>query len=178
MERALVIVKPDGVERNLIGNVVARFEAAGLKVTAAKMLFPDAKKTGMHYAEDEAWLLSVGKKAKKSYLDSGIEIKESERAIGMSIRSRLITEFMRGPVFAFVLEGNAANEISRKLAGSTEPRSADPSTIRGAYSTDSYALADAEKRPVRNIIHVSENQEAAEREIKIWFSPAEIFKRV
>ncbi len=177
MERALVIVKPDGVERSLIGNVVSRFEAAGLKVVGAKMLLPDEEKTGRHYAEDEPWLLSVGKKSKQSYMEKGIETKESEREIGMKVRSLLISEFMRGPVFAFILEGNAANETARKLAGSTEPKKADPSTIRGSYSTDSYALADLEKRPVRNIIHVSDSPEGAEREIKIWFTAAEIFKR-
>ena len=176
MERALVLVKPDGVERSLIGKVVDKFESAGLKVVAVKMLKATEKLAGDHYIAEEAWLASVGKKTKASYLEKGVHVEETEREIGLRVRSLLMKEITRGPIVAIVLEGNAANDVARKLAGATEPRKADPSTIRGMYSVDSYERADKAKRPVRNVVHVSEDSKAAEREIKVWFSENEIYK--
>ena len=129
-----------------------------------------------HYTDDESWLLSVGKKTKQSYLDKGIEVKESEREIGMRVRSFLVNELTRSPIVAMVLEGNAAAEVARKIAGGTEPKKADPYTIRGRYSNDSYALADKKQRSVRNIVHVSEDSTIAEKEIKVWFTDKEICK--
>ncbi len=175
-ERALVLVKPDGVQRALIGKVVARFEEAGLKVVGIKMVQPTAKQTGEHYAEDKEWLLSVGKKLKKSNDEKGIPTKETELQIGMRVRSLLMKELSSTPVVAIVFEGNAANDVARKIAGATEPRKADPSTIRGSFSTDTYGAADAAKRPVRNIVHVSEDKKAADREIKVWFAANELHK--
>lgn len=175
MERVLVLIKPDGVERALIGRVTAIFEEAGLKVVGLKMLKAQKSIIERHYTDDEEWLLSVGKKSKQSYFEKGIKVQKTEREIGMEIRQRLIKEISKSPIVAMVLEGNAAAEASRKMAGGTEPKKADPSTIRGKFSTDSYGLADAEKRPIRNIVHVSENAEIAENEIKIWFKEDELF---
>lgn len=174
MERTLILIKPDGVERALIGRVIARLEDSGMKVVGLKMLKPKKELVEKHYAEDEEWLLSVGRKTKQSYLDKGMTVDESEREIGMRVRSFLIKELTRTPIVAIVLEGNSAAEIARKIGGGTEPRKADPSSIRGMYSSDSYALADQKKRSVRNILHLSENAEIAEREIKVWFTAAEL----
>ena len=174
MERALVLIKPDGVERALIGRVIAQFEASGLKVTALKMLKPKEATVGKHYTDDEKWLISVGKKTKQSYLDKGIKVKETEREIGMRVRSYLIKELTRSPIVAMVLEGNAAAEVARKIAGSTEPKKAETYSIRGRYSNDSYSLADKKQRSVRNIVHVSEDSDIAEKEIAVWFSKEEI----
>ena len=160
----------------LIGKVIARFEEAGLKVVGMKMLQPSAKQTGEHYAEDKEWLLSVGKKLKKSNEEKGIPTKETEMEIGMRVRSLLMKELSSTPVVAIVFEGNSANEVARKIAGATEPRKADPSTIRGSLSTDTYGAADAASRPVRNLVHVSEDKKAADREIKVWFSASELYK--
>lgn len=176
MDRALVLVKPDGVERALIGAVIKRFEDSGLKVVGLKMVKPTEAVVGSHYTDDKEWLLSVGKKAKQSAKEKGSKSDDTEMDIGRRIRSLLIKELTHGVVVAFVLEGNSAAEAARKIAGGTEPKSADPSSIRGAYSTDSYSMADRKKRPVRNIVHVSENGEIAEKEIKIWFNDSELFK--
>ncbi len=173
-EQALVLIKPDGVERALIGRVFSKFEDAGLKVVAIKMLEPTAAQAGEHYAADENWLLSVGEKNIKSSLEKGIKVKETAIQIGNRVRQLLIDSLAGTPIVAFVLEGNAANEVARKIAGATEPRKADPSTIRGAFSCDTYSAADAKKRPLRNLVHVSESKEAADREIKIWFKKNEI----
>jgi nucleoside-diphosphate kinase len=175
MERVLVLIKPDGVEKNIIGKVTAIFEEAGLKVVGMKMLKASGDVVQNHYTDDESWLLSVGKKAKQSYAEKGVEVKESEKEIGMRIRGALVKEITRGPIVAIVFEGTAATEAARKIAGSTEPRRADPSTIRGRFSTDSYEAADREGRPVRNIVHVSENKDIAEKEIAVWFKDTELF---
>lgn len=174
MEKVLVLIKPDGVERALVGKIIARFEDCGLKVVALKMLKPTKAMVEKHYTDDENWLVSVGLKTKQSYLEKGIEVKETEREIGMRIRQMLIKGLTDGPIVAFVLEGNSAAEISRKIAGGTEPRKADPSSIRGMYASDSYSLADSKQRPVRNLVHVSENAAIAESEIRIWFSEKEL----
>ena len=171
----LVLVKPDGVERALIGAVIGRFESAGLKVIGIKMLKATGEQVARHYTDDESWLVSVGTKTKKAYASKGIEVKESEREIGIRIRSLLMKELVRGPIVAMALQGNAATEVARKIAGATEPKSADPSTIRGAYASDTYALADSNGRPVRNIVHVSENAELSEKELAVWFSDDELF---
>jgi nucleoside-diphosphate kinase len=175
MERALVVIKPDGIEKSVIGKVIGTFESHGLKVVAVKMAKATSALVGRHYAEDENWLMSVGRNAKAADAKRGIVTKETERQIGMRIRSYLMRELVRSPVVAIVLEGKDANKRARKIAGSTEPRSADPSTIRGMYSTDSYKLADREKRAIRNIVHVSDSPKSANREIKVWFKNSEIF---
>jgi nucleoside-diphosphate kinase len=174
MERALVLVKPDGVERGLVGRVISRFETAGLKVIAIKMVKASREMAGKHYIDDDEWLLSVGKKTKQSYVEKGIKSTKTEREIGLWVRSMLMDEITRIPVVAIVFEGNSANEVARKIAGATEPRKADPASIRGTYSCDSYAAADNSKRPVRNIVHVSESSVAAEREMKVWFGKQEL----
>lgn len=176
MERALVIVKPDGMEKALIGKVISKFEESGLKVVAIKMIKANESIVGRHYIADENWLETVGHNAMKSYEKRGIKVSKTERQIGMRIRSLLMKELSRMPIVAMVLEGNDANRIARKIAGSTEPKSADPSTIRGMYSNDSYEKADKEGRPLRNIVHVSDSPKSANREIKVWFRNSEIYK--
>jgi len=176
MERVLVVMKPDGVERGLTGTVIKTFEECGLKLVAIKMIKADQALVGKHYVEDKDWMMSVGKKTKQSALEKGVEMKETEMEIGQRVRNALIRELTRTPVVAFVLEGNAAAEIARKLIGATEPRKADPASIRGRYASDTYGLADGKKRSVRNIAHVSENAEIAEKEIKVWFKESEICK--
>ena len=174
IDRTLVIVKPDGVYRSLTGKIITSLEDAGLKLIATKMVSPSAELAGTHYAADEKWLNDVGNKATASYKEKGVEVKESPREIGMRIRQFLIDYFTSGPVVAMVFEGNEAVFVTRKILGPTEPRKADPSTIRGRYSSDSYDLADKSKRAVKNLVHMSEDRDIAEREIALWFKKEEI----
>ncbi len=176
MDRVLVLVKPDGVERALIGSVIKRFEEAGLKVTGMKMIKPTEEIVKRHYTDDKVWLMCTGKKAKQAAIERGQVVKETEEECGHRIRGLLLKELTRSVVVAFVLEGNACAEVARKIAGTTEPRKADPASIRGTYSSDSYALADSKNRPVRNIVHVSETAAIGEKEIKVWFKDSEICK--
>ncbi|MGC8495781.1 MAG: nucleoside-diphosphate kinase [Candidatus Micrarchaeia archaeon] len=173
IKRALILVKPDGVYRALIGKAISTLEEAGLKVVALKMVRPDRETAAKHYVANDEWLSSVGKKSKQSYMERGIEVKESELEIGKRIHGQLLDYLTSGPIVAIVVEGNEAPFVARKLMGPTEPKKADPSTFRGRYSSDSYDLGDKMQRPVKNLVHISD-EEVAEREISVWFKESEI----
>ncbi len=173
-EKTLVLVKPDGVQRAIIGRIITTFEDAGMKVVALKMVHPAKELVSRHYAADNEWMESVGRKTIASFKAKGAEMGESPLQIGERIRGWLLEYLTEAPVVAMVVEGNEAISMVRKFAGATSPASADPSTIRGRYSTDSYQNADPKGRPVRNIIHASEDKKSADREIAIWFKHNEI----
>lgn len=174
-ERALVLIKPDGVERALVGKVIGRFEECGLRIIGLKMVRPDASSVERHYPADEEWLASVGRKTKAALRDAGMPTEEDEMHIGRRVRGRIVEQFSGNLVVAMVLQGNSANAVVRKLCGPTEPATADASTLRGLYSSDTFIAASVEDRPIRNMVHASENKEAAENEIGIWFGEGEIF---
>jgi len=146
IEKTLVLIKPDGVQRSLIGQIINRFEKVGLKIIAMKMVWVDKELSKEHYIEH------VKKKFYK-------EIEE------------FITE---GPVVAMILEGVDAIPTVRKIVGPTEPKSAPPGTIRGDFAHVSYEYADSKKTAVRNLVHASSNKDDAEREVKLWFKPEEM----
>jgi nucleoside-diphosphate kinase len=179
IERTLVLVKPDGVERALIGRIISRFEEVGFKVVAIKMVKPDKELAGTHYIADKKWFEDTGNRTLQSYKERGIIVKETAVQLSTKIRNYLIESLSSGPLVALVLEGNDAISVTRKIVGSTEPRKSDPSTIRGSFSSDSYELADVRKRPIKNLVHASEDKKTAEREIAVWFKPKElsIYKR-
>ncbi len=174
IERTLVLVKPDGVYRPLIGKVIETFEDAGLKIVALKMLKPTKETVEKHYAADEEWLKSVGSKNIAAYKEKGIEVKETDIEIGKKVRQQLLNYLTGKPVVAMVVEGNNAVFVVRKLIGSTEPKTAESSTIRGRYTSDSYDLADSSGRAVKNIVHASGKPDEAKREIPIWFADSEV----
>lgn len=174
MERTLVLIKPDGVERALIGKIISKFEDTGLKVVGLKMLTPSREIAGNHYAEDKAWMESVGNKTLKSYESKGVKMTETALEIGQRVRNALLEYLAGHATVAIVFEGNEAVSVVQKLTGATAPFKADPSTIRGTYSTDSYDMADTAKRAVKNIIHASDSVPNAQREIKVWFSDSEL----
>lgn len=180
IERTLVVIKPDGTYRALIGKVISTMEDAGLKIVGLKMVLPDEEVIGKHYVADEEYLESIGAKNIKSYKEKGVELKESALEIGQRVRGYLLKYLMSGPVVAMVVEGNDAIFVVRKLIGTTEGKKADPSSFRGKHSSDSYELADLKKRAVRNLVHISEDPKNAEREISLWFKKKELldYKRV
>lgn len=174
-EKTLVIVKPDGVQRGLIGEVIKRYEQCGLKLIALKMLIPSSDLALKHYSIDPDWAFKTGTKsieaAKARNEDLGTDdpIVYAER-----IRQTLQKYLSSGPVVAMVWQGMNSIGIVRKITGSTEPLSSVPGTIRGDYTIDSYSASDKDKRSVRNIIHSSTSTFEAEAEINLWFSPKEI----
>lgn len=175
-ERTLVIIKPDGIQRSLIGEVVRRYERAGLKLIAMKMLIPTPEMATKHYSlGGEEWLENVGKKAAAAYEKKGQRSPYATyRENGMAILKSNATYLSAGPVVAMVWEGNQAAGLVRKLTGGTEPLSSDVGTIRGDFTLDSYGLADSDSRSIRNLIHASGDPSEAEQEIPIWFMENEL----
>ncbi len=174
MERTLILIKQDSIQRGLAGEIIKRFEQRGFKIAAMKMLVPDEKLLGQHYADDLAWKISVGKKTKESMAQKGITMKETEEQIGARIREWNMNILRGKPVIAIIFEGISAVEIGRKIVGHTEPRQAAPGTIRGDFSSESIAFADEKNRVIFNLVHASGSVDEAEREIKVWFKPNEI----
>lgn len=175
-ERTLVIIKPDGVQRTLIGEIIKRYEQVGLKLVAMKMVQPTPERATEHYmVGGEEWLEEVGRKANASYEKKGLKSPfATNRDCGVAVLERNSKYMSAGPVVAMIWQGNGAVPLVRKITGATEPHSSDVGTIRGDYTLDSYAMADQGERSVRNLIHASGEVEEAEKEIKIWFSEDEI----
>ena len=174
IQKTLVLVKPDGVQRGLIGEFITRFERCGLKIIAMKMAYPNEQLAGDHYIADEEWLVTVGKKQKDAYAKKGITLEKEEREIGLGVRNQLIDFLTMSPIVALVLQGHNAVAHVRKIVGETSPQDSAPGTIRGDYSFDTYELADNSKRPIQNLIHASGKSEEAEREINLWFNEEEL----
>jgi len=173
-ERTLVIIKPDGVQRALIGEIIRRFERTGLKFTAFKFLIPAEEQCWAHYNKDNVWFEEKGNRLIKERKERGLPIEKSALEYGKDILRANIVFLTSGPVLAMVLEGNQAVGIVKKLVGATEPLTSDVGTIRGDLTLDSYALAGVDNRAVRNLVHCSDSPREAEREIKIWFKEEEI----
>lgn len=174
-ERTLVIVKPDGVQRSLIGEIVGRFEKLGLKLVGVKMLVPTEEHVEKHYTLDPEWRRITGEKRVKAAKEKGEKLEtEDPFEITAKILDALKKYLTSGPVVAMVWQGAHATEMVRKLVGGTEPRSSDVGTIRGDYVLDSYTMADTDKRAIRNLIHASGSAKESEAEIKHWFKEDEI----
>jgi nucleoside-diphosphate kinase len=168
-ERCLVLLKADCVKRKLIGTFISRIESANLTVIALHMLIPTESLIGKHYKEDPVWLRIAGEKKIDHYREKGVEIKESAMEIGQQIRQNLIHSMAGKKVVAMVIQGPNAIRFLRKMAGSTEPLSAEYGSLRGSYSSDSYEIADQEGRTIQNLIHVSDGIDTAKKEIDLWF---------
>ena len=180
MERTFVMIKPDGVARGLIGEIIKRIERTGLKIVGLKMVWPTKEQAMRFYPSSEEWLRSVAEKSLSIYRSLGIDPKkdfgtDDPLKIGMTIKDWLASFLASGPCVAMVVEGNRAIQVVRKIVGATRPFDAAPGTIRGDFSTDSPELANTLKRPLRNLVHASDSPETAEFEIGFWFSKEEIY---
>jgi len=176
-EKTLVIIKPDGIQRTLIGEIISRYERTGLKLSALKMVIPTEEMAIQHYYEvgGDVWLEEVGRKARAAYEKKGLKSPyETNMDNGRAVMKSNAKYLSSGPVIAMVWQGNSAVGLVRKITGGTEPLTSDVGTIRGDFTLDSYAIADLDQRSVRNLIHASGSAEDAEKEIKIWFKAEEI----
>ncbi|MBI2523676.1 nucleoside-diphosphate kinase [Candidatus Peregrinibacteria bacterium] len=175
MERTLVLIKPDGVERGHTGDILSRFERTGLKIAGMKMVWPKKDDVDRHYTLTDEWMQGVFTKAKQKYDALGQHFPYGDaKTYGAAIKTGLMDFLQSGPVVAMVLEGEQSVALVRKLVGATEPASAAPGTIRGDFSLDSYALSNSQNRQLRNLIHASGTCEEAQNEIAIWFTAAEL----
>jgi nucleoside-diphosphate kinase len=174
-ERTFVAVKPDGIQRGLVGEVIRRFEQVGLKLVAMKMLVADKEHIIQHYTLDPEWRKVTGEKTIASYKAKGLQPPtEDPFEVTERLLNTLWPYMTSGPVIAMVWEGAHAQKIVKKLTGGTEPLTSDVGTIRGDYVLDSYSMSDTDKRAVRNILHCSGSLEDAEKEVSHWFKPEEI----
>ncbi len=185
IERTLVLLKPDAVKRGIVGEVLLRFERAGLKISAAKLINVSKEFGAKHYCHDEEWQVRVGERNIKDCLDNGLNSMDVfgtgvPKEIGLLVDKRNAEFLASGPVFAFVLEGVSAVSKVRGLVGATFPATALPGTIRGDFGMDSAYSGMKRQRTTYNIIHASGNLEEAKAEIALWFKPEEIltYKRV
>lgn len=154
MEKTLVILKPDAVQRGILGEVITRFERAGLKIVGCKMLQPDYDHYHHHYE-------AIGKMVSRR---------------GQAAFDVTLEMMQRGPVIALVLEGIDAVGLVRKLVGTTEPKEALPGTIRGDYAHVSFNHANSHGQGIANIVHASGDPEEAKAEIAHWFSESELYE--
>ncbi|HII46432.1 nucleoside-diphosphate kinase [Pyrobaculum aerophilum] len=181
VEKTLLILKPDAVARGLVGEIISRFEKAGLKIVALKMVKASPEEIERFYPSSEEWLRSAGQKLLKAYQELGIDPRakigtDDPVEVGRIIKRSLVKYMTSGPIVVMVLKGNRAVEIVRKLVGPTSPHSAPPGTIRGDYSIDSPDLAAEEGRVVFNLVHASDSPSEAEREIRFWFREEEVLE--
>lgn len=174
-ERCLVLIKPDGVQRSLIGEIIKRYEQTGLKLVALKFVVPTAELARRHYTVDPDWIRKTGEKSIKAYQDKGLEppCPDPEK-VGEKVLEYLQKYLTVGPVAAMVWQGMNAVGVIRKITGNTEPFSSDAGTIRGDFTIDAYKIADVDGRATRNLVHASGTAEEAEKEIKLWFAPEEL----
>ncbi|MFH1064233.1 MAG: nucleoside-diphosphate kinase [Candidatus Woesearchaeota archaeon] len=150
IERTFVAIKPDGVQRGLTGEILKRFENAGIKIVGIKMAWIDKEFAKKHYTEDIA------------------------KRRGEKVRELLLDYITEGPIVVMALEGVHVIEVVRKIVGATEPKSSAPGTIRGDFTHMSFAHADKEEKSVKNVIHASGDAKDAEYELKLWFTDKEL----
>lgn len=181
MEQTVVFIKPDGIKRGLIGEIVHRIERMGLKIVGMKMVWPTEELLHQHYGtKKESTLLRLGNKTLTTYQKYGKDAKkelgtDDPAKLGKMVVKWLLDYVQSGPILAILVEGRHAVDNMIALAGPTMPVSAPPGTIRGDYSTDSAAYANTEKRGVTNLVHISGSIEEANFEKTVWFQPHEIF---
>ena len=173
-ERTFVIVKPDGVQRSLIGEIIKRFERTGLKLVGLKLTILDSERIWKHYNKDDAWFEKKGTKIVEDRKAAGLPVEKEAIEYGKDI-IRALEKFMTsGPVVMMAWEGNQAVAVVKKIVGDTEPATSDVGTIRGDLTIDSYAIAAVDDRAVRNLIHCSDEPENAAFEIGLWFDEKEL----
>ena len=173
-ERTFVIIKPDAIQRGLVGEIIKRIERTGLKMVAIKFANANEEKLWTHYNKDDAWFMKQGQRLLDQRVAAGMPVEKEAIEYGKDIIKALVKFMTCSPVIMMVWEGNQAVGIIKKIVGATEPLSSDGGTIRGDYTLDSYELANLDNRAIRNLIHCSDPVTDADREIPLWFSDEEI----
>jgi len=173
-ERTLILIKPDGVQRGLVGEIISRFERKGLKLIAMRMAWPTEKQAKDHYFWSDAEKEASGNRTIEAHKEQGLKITKTAKEYAEDVQRRLYTYLTSGPIVAMVIEGAHAIAHVRKVVGHGNPLSADVGTIRADYTIDSYVVADDVDRATRNLIHASGNVDEAEREMKVWYAEKDL----
>lgn len=176
IQRTLILLKPDTIQRGIVGELITRFERKGLKIVGMKIVQPTREQATAHYAKDDAWCEEIGKKyIRPAFEKEGIPFKwGSDLEAGQSALKSLVDYLCCGPVVAMVLEGGLAIDNVRAMVGYRNPIEADMGTIRADYTLESAYMANTAYRSVRNMVHASGEPEEAEHEISLWFKPEEL----
>lgn len=174
------MIKPDGVRKGLIGEIIRRLEQRDLKIVALEMFQPTFNEMDNHYPKDEAWIARLGTKTFGTCEKYGVDPKaefgtDNELEMGKNVRQWLVDYMISAPLVKMVVQGVHAVDMVRKIVGPTLPYLAEMGTIRGDFSTDSPLLANKEKRAIMNLAHASETPEEAAHEIKHWFGDTPIY---
>ncbi len=175
-ERTFIIIKPDGIQRGLIGEIIRRIERTGLKLATLSLVQADEERLWKHYNKDEEWFLKKGTKIIEDRKRADMPIEKEPIDYGKDIIRVLVKFMVSGPVVMMVAQGNQAVAIVKKLVGETEPATSDVGTIRGDLTVDSYEIATIDDRAVRNLVHCSDMPEEAEREIALWLKEDQVLK--
>ncbi|HNX11233.1 MAG TPA: nucleoside-diphosphate kinase [bacterium] len=173
-ERTFVILKPDTIQRSLIGDTITRIERAGLKLVGMKMILAQEDIFWKHYDKQDDWFLSKGQKIIENRQAMNLPIEKEAMEYGRDIIRALIKFMTCGPIVPMVWEGNQAVAVVKKIVGGTEPTTSDVGTIRGDLTLDSYEIANLDNRAVRNLVHCSDQVSEAQREIALWFKEEEL----
>jgi nucleoside-diphosphate kinase len=174
-ERTLVILKPDAVQRSLVGEIISRFERVGLKLVAMKMGVAKEEQVWKHYNKDDAWYLKKGQGTIENRQKIGLPIEKEAMEYGKDIILGAVKYMTACPVITMVWEGNSSVGVIKKLVGTTEPTTSDVGTIRGDYTIDSYHMSDYDgTRSIRNLVHCTDNPVEYDHEVSVWFTPEEI----
>lgn len=175
-DRTLVLIKPDGVQRSLMGEIISRFERVGLKLVGMKLVVATKEQCWTHYHKEDEWFLKKGTSIYENRKKLGMPLEKEPLDYGKDIIQAVVNFMTAGPLVAMVWEGNQSVGVVKKLVGGTEPTTSDVGTIRGDYTLDSYFLCDVDgSRGMRNLIHCTDgDQVEAKREIDIWFKESEL----
>ena len=181
IERSLVLMKPDAVQRGIVGEILSRFERMGLKMVGAKLIQIDEKFGSRHYCHSDVWAEKVGSINLKECAESDIDPVEAFGSddpieIGKMV-DKWNAEFLSmGPVLALVLEGPHAVQRIRDHVGGTFSLISAPGTIRGDYGLDSSLAGLRRGRTSFNMVHASGTVDEAKEEIKLWFEEDELLE--
>lgn len=180
-EKTFVLIKPDGVRKGLIGEIITRLEQRDLKVVALEMFQPSRTEMDKHYPKDEKWLTRLGGKTQSTYEKYGHDVKRDFGTndlykVGKIVRGWLVDFMISAPMVKMVVQGVHAVDMVRKIVGPTMPYLAEMGTIRGDFSADSALSANLERRAVYNLIHASETPQEAKHEIQHWFGKHPVYK--
>lgn len=175
IQRSLVILKPDAIQRGIVGELLTRFERKGLKMVAMKIVQPTAEMARKHYDKDDAWCEEIGGFIRNTFKEQSLDFTwESDLEAGREALQTLIDYLSCGPVVVMVLEGGLAIKHIRSMVGFRDPIDADMGTIRADYTIESAYMANTLGRSVRNMVHASGAPDEAETEINLWFKPEEL----
>jgi len=179
-ETTFLMIKPDGVKKGLVGEIIKRIEQRGLKIVRLEMAEPGREMVMKHYPTSDAWVMRLGDKLLANFEKFGYDpVAEfgtvDPKTIGEQVKKWLVDYMTLGPIVKMIIQGPHAIDMVRKIVGPTIPANAEMGTIRGDFSVDSSALSTKEKRAIYNLAHASENLEEATHEIKLWFGDSKIF---